>query len=198
MGTEGPIGPVGPQGPIGPVGPQGPVGPEGPEGPIGPQGPVGPVGPAGPTGPEGKEGKEGPEGKAASLEFGYGYELATVADATVVGGADVPFSNNGPLSGVTHTAGTTTFTIPTAGSYRIGYRLGYTAGVGAQLAIAVNGTVDASTPVTLNSSAGEVSGEAILTLAAGDIVTLRNNSAIAFTMELAPVVGASLVIQRLS
>jgi hypothetical protein len=28
--------------------------------------------------------------------FGFGYHLATIADATVIGGADVPFSNNGP------------------------------------------------------------------------------------------------------
>ncbi len=118
--------------------------------------------------------------------------MATVADATVAGGADVPFSNNGPLSGVTHTAGTTTVTVPIAGTYQIDYSVTITLGVGSSIAIAVNGTVDASTPITALVTAGEVSGTAMLTLAAGDVITLRNNSAIPFTMTLAPNVGAQL------
>lgn len=39
-------------------------------------------------------------------------------------------------------------------------------------------------------------GDPIVSLAAGDVVTLRDNSAIPFVMNLAPGVGASLVIQR--
>jgi hypothetical protein len=113
-------------------------------------------------------------------------------DATVVGGADIPFSNNGPLSGITHTAGTTTVTVPTAGSYQIDYSISITAGIGAAIAIAVNGTVDASTPITALVATGELVGTAILTLAAGDVVTLRNNSLIALTTSLAPNVGAQL------
>jgi hypothetical protein len=124
--------------------------------------------------------------------------LATVADATVVGGADVPFSNNGPLSGVTHTAGTTTVTVPTAGSYQIDYDISYTAGVGASIAIAINGTVDASTNIPLLVATGDLSGTAILTLAAGDVLTLRNNSATPLTLTLAPDVGSQLNVILLS
>jgi hypothetical protein len=116
--------------------------------------------------------------------------LATIADATVVGGADVPFSNNGPLAGVTHTAGTTTITVPTAGTYQIDYYISITAGVGSQIAIAVNGTVNASTPVTALVAVGEISGTAMITLAAGDVLTLRNNSATPLVMTLAPGVGS--------
>jgi hypothetical protein len=126
------------------------------------------------------------------VNFGYTYQLATIADSTVVGGADVPFSNNGPLSSVVHTPGTTTITVATAGSYKIDYGLSYTAGIGAAIAIAVNGTVEASTQITLLTSTGMVYGSAMLTLAAGDVITLRNNSATAITTVLAPGRGAGL------
>jgi hypothetical protein len=132
------------------------------------------------------------------ITFGYVYELATVADATVLGNADVPFSNNGPLSGVTHTAGTATVTVPTTGTYQINYSVNITVGVGSAIALAVTGTVDASTNIPALVAVGEVSGTAMLTLAAGDVLTLRNNSAVPFTMNLAPGVGAQMDVIFLS
>jgi len=110
----------------------------------------------------------------------------------------VPFSNNGPLEGVSHTAGTTTFIVPATGVYRVDFDLSYTAGVGSALAIAVNGTVDSSTNVDVLTATGEVSGQSMLVLAAGDVITLRNNSAVPITTDEAPGVGASLAIHRLS
>ncbi|WAJ26040.1 BclA C-terminal domain-containing protein [Lacrimispora xylanolytica] len=101
------------------------------------------------------------------------------------------------MAGVTHTAGTTTVTVPTAGVYQIDYYVTITAGIGASIAIAVNGTVDPSTPVTALVATGEVSGTAMLTLAAGDVLTLRNNSAVALTLALAPSVGAQFNIIEL-
>ncbi len=220
IGPIGPIGPMGPQGlqgldgPIGPQGLQGPAGLDGATGPMGPQGtagldgatgPMGPQGPAGLNGIDGSNGldgatgpmgPQGPAGTGAATTWGYGYELAV--DGTVIGGADVPFSNNGPLSGVTHTAGTTTFTVPSTGTYQVNYSISHTDGVGATIAIAVDGTVDGSTPVQLLTAAGMVSGSAMLTLAAGDVVTLRNNSAVALTMPLAPSVGAQLNINMMA
>ena len=127
----------------------------------------------------------------------YGYEVATIGAATVVGGADVPFSNNGPLTGVTHTSDTTTFIVNVQGTYLINYDVSMTTGVGSQLAIAVNGTVDASTPITALVATGEISGSAVIDLAAGDVITLRNNSAIPLTMNLAPGAGAQMTILRL-
>ncbi len=114
-----------------------------------------------------------------------------------MGGADVPFSNNGPLSNVTHTAGTTTVTVTTAGNYRITYSVNITAGIGSAIAIAINGTVDASTSVPVLVATGEVSGSAILYLAAGDVITLRNNSATPLTTDLAPSAGAQLNLMKL-
>jgi hypothetical protein len=130
--------------------------------------------------------------------YAYCYQLATVADATVVGGADLVLSNNGPLSGITHTAGTTPITVPNAGTYKVEYSVSITAGIGAQMAIAVNGTVDASTAVDFLVATGNISGTAMLTLAAGDVITLRNNSAVPFTTTLSPGVGAQLTVTQLN
>ncbi|WP_424141320.1 BclA C-terminal domain-containing protein, partial [Sporosalibacterium faouarense] len=193
-GDTGPTGATGDTGPTGPTGPTGATGPTGPTGVTGPTGPTGPTGATGATGPTGATGDTGPTGSGLN-SYGYVYQLATIGNATVAGGADVPFSNNGPLAGgVSHTAGTTTVTVPNTGDYEIIYSVNITAGVGASIAIAVNGTVDTSTPVTALVATGEVTGHAILSLAAGDVLTLRNNSAIPLTTDLAPAVGAQLDI----
>jgi len=81
--------------------------------------------------------------------------------------------------------------------YEINYSVNITAGVGSQIAIAVNDTVDASTPISVLVATGEISGSAVLSLATGDVITLRNNSAIPFTMDLAPAVSAQLTAMKL-
>jgi hypothetical protein len=135
--------------------------------------------------------------RVEDTDSGYAYHLPNIANATVLGGADIPFSNNGPLENVTHTAGTTTLTVPTAGNYLVKYGVTITAGVGSAVAIAVNGTVDASTNLTALVATGNMSGTAILNLAAGDVLTLRNNSAVAMTLTLAPSVGAQISLVKL-
>jgi hypothetical protein len=137
-----------------------------------------------------------PSGAGAS-DYGYVYQLATLIDATVVGGADVPFSNNGPLNGITHTQNTTIITIPTTGDYEIDYSISITAGVGAAMAVAVNGVVDASSAITILTPVGHISGKAIIPLTAGDVITLRNNSATPLVLSLAPSVGAQMTVRKL-
>jgi hypothetical protein len=44
---------------------------------------------------------------------------------------------------------------------------------------------------------GNISGSAIMTLAAGDVVTLRNNSFVALTLALSPAVSAQLTFKKL-
>ena len=202
-GASGPSGPAGPAGASGPSGPAGPAGASGPSGPSGPAGLDGLPGPPGPPGLDGLPGPPGPQGPPGPAgtglnAYGYVYELATIADATVVGGADVVLSNNGPLSNVSHTAGTTTITVTTAGQYHVSWYVNITAGVGSSFAVVVNGAVDPSTNVNSLVVTGEVSGNAILTLVAGDVLTLRNNSAIPATLNLAPGVGAGFTVEQLS
>ncbi|WP_431603211.1 BclA C-terminal domain-containing protein, partial [Clostridium beijerinckii] len=154
----------------------------------------GDTGVTGPTGDTGVTGPTGPTGAGLAAD-GYVYEFATVVGATVAAGTDIPFSNNGPLSNITHVPGATTVTVLVAGVYEINYGASITAGIGSQIAIAVNGTVDASTPISALVATGQILGSAILTLAAGDVITLRNNSALALT--LAPSVGAQLTLKKL-
>ncbi|MBV7277006.1 collagen-like protein, partial [Clostridium sp. PL3] len=195
-GDTGATGATGDTGATGATGDTGATGATGDTGATGATGDTGATGATGDTGATGATGDTGATG-AGLAASGYVYELATIADSTVVGGADVPFSNNGPLIGITHTPGTTTITVASAGVYQINYNISITAGVGAQVAIAVNGTVDASTPITALVATGEMSGSAILTLAAGDVITLRNNSATPLVLTLAPGVGAQLTIMKL-
>ncbi|MGH4052942.1 MAG: BclA C-terminal domain-containing protein [Clostridium sp.] len=168
----------------------------GPTGFTGATGVTGTTGVTGVTGVTGSTGTTGATG-AGLAAFGYVYQLAIIADATVIGGVDVPFSNNGPLSNITHTAGTTTITVTTTGNYQIYYSVNITSGVGSAISIAINGTVDASTTVSVLVSTGEVSGDAIISLVAGDVITLQNNSAIPLTTDLAPSIGAQVTIIRL-
>ncbi|MDY3561942.1 DUF4214 domain-containing protein [Gemmata sp. JC673] len=212
-------GPAGPQGPAGPAGATGATGPQGAQGPQGVQGAQGLQGVQGaqglqgtpgtpgtpgiqgiqgPQGPQGLQGPAGTNGAGVSSIFSA-YQLATIADSTVVGGADVPFSTNrAAVSGdVTHTTGTTTFTVTASGTYRLTATLNYTAGVGAVIAFAVNGLpLLGWTP--LLTATGQVVLDTTVTFAAGDVVTLRNNSATPLTMTLAPGAGATLTIDRIS
>ena len=77
---------------------------------------TGETGTTGTTGETGSTGATGATGSGLST-YGYVYHLATALTSAVAGGADVPFSNNGPLSGVTHTAGATGITVPIGGVY---------------------------------------------------------------------------------
>nr|WP_243112492.1 MULTISPECIES: hypothetical protein [Acutalibacteraceae] len=102
------------------------------------------------------------------------------------------------MSGVTHTAGATTVTVPADGSYQINYGISITAGLGSSIVIEVNGTPDPSTQISALVTTGELSGTATLTLATGDSLTLVNNSAVGLTLSLAPNVGAQFDIIFLS
>lgn len=89
-------------------------------------------------------------------------------------------------------------TVPTAGVYEVQYSINITAGIGAAMAIAVNGSVDSSSSVPVLVATGALSGRTLLTLAAGDVITMRNNSAVAMTLALAPSVGAQLTVKRVN
>ncbi|ODA38705.1 Flagellar hook-length control protein FliK [Desulfosporosinus sp. BG] len=128
--------------------------------------------------------------------FGYVYTLDAVAQA-VLPGTDVVFSSNGPLVNETHTAGTAPITVALAGNYQIDYSVSITLGIGSEIAIAVNGVVNPSTLITALVATGQVTGQAIIALAAGDVITLRNASGVALTLATAPEVGAQMTIDKL-
>jgi hypothetical protein len=110
----------------------------------------------------------------------------------------VLFSNNGPLSGVAHSPGSAVFFVATAGVYEIDYTVNITAGFGSQFALTVNASVDSSTQTLASTGNQSIGGSVVLSLAAGDVITLRNNSSVAATLTVAPSPGARLTIKKLN
>lgn len=104
----------------------------------------------------------------ASLEaWGYVYQMNT---QTVPVGANVNFSNNGPLNGITHTPGTATVTVTAAGTYNLTFSIYTTQNNPQDWAVVVNGTARQR----FNSAGQTITGTTALTLEAGDRVTIRN------------------------
>ena len=166
-------------------------------GETGPTGPQGDTGETGPTGPQGDTGDTGPTGPVAS--YGYVYLLADDETDTVAAGADVPFSNNGPLSGVTHTETTTDVVVPSTGTYQIDYGVNLVGGAAmAAIAIAVNGTPVPSTNISAPTSNDNLMGTAMLVLAASDVLSLQNTGALPFTVDQDPNIGAQLNIIQIA
>ncbi len=177
-------------GQTGPTGATGLAGPTGATGLTGLTGVTGITGPSGPSGPTGASG-------AGLNAYGYIYVLASPTGTTVPAETDITFTNNGPLVGVTHIANSGSLATSTAGQFEVDWKVNLTSGVGSAFAVAVNGTVDPSTNVNVLVATGQVSGDSIITLAAGDVVTLRNNSVVAATLDQSPGVGASMTIKQL-
>jgi hypothetical protein len=201
IGLSGSTGASGPTGLIGPIGLTGSTGATGPTGTDGVNGDTGPTGATGADGPTGATGVTGAAGAAAPSEYAYIYNL----DAQVVPlNADVTFSTNGPIGStvVSHAPGTDTITVNTPGVYEINFSV---SGVEPnQFTVFVNGI-----PVpgsTYGSGAGTQlnAGMTIVSLLAGDAVTLRNfTSAAAVTLQTLAGgtevnVNASIMFQRLS
>ncbi|PEX70049.1 BclA C-terminal domain-containing protein, partial [Bacillus cereus] len=208
-----PIGPIGPTGITGATGIQGIQGIQGNPGLIGPIGPTGPTGLQGiqgiqgipgPTGLPGTAGATGPTGPAGLTVSGlsqYAYVFNTAAQVVALE-APILFNSHGRItSGFTHTLGTSQMTVINAGDYKISFSV---SGVEPnQFALFLNGA-----PVTnsiYGSGAGtqQNNGQTILTLAAGDIITLNNHtSAAAVTLQTLAGgtqtnVNASIVIEKL-
>lgn len=118
-------------------------------------------------------------------EYAYFYNLAV--SATVAIGAPFPFDTNGPFtSGFLHTASATPatsapITIVNAGTYLVQYTA--TVAEARQIALYVNGAVVLSTIYGQATGTAVTTGMAIITVAAGAVLTLRNHlSAAALTL----------------
>jgi len=202
---QGPIGPQGPMGIPGLVGPQGPAG-----GPVGPQGPAGAQGPAGPAGSQGIQGAigmTGPQGPAGTGGGGAGFVPAygliyNLSAENVAVGAAVTFDSNGALAGVSHPASSSMITVAAAGTYSVSFIV---SGVQAnQFALFVNGIAQQFTVAGAGAGTQQNSGQSILVLPAGSVLSLVNYSSNA-AVSLASFVGgtqanvnASLLIERIA
>jgi hypothetical protein len=102
--------------------------------------------------------------------------------AVIIGGAAIPFNLNAQFSGIVHAPGATDITIASTGNYKIDYTVNAAIGSGAEVAVAVNGTAMLSTSASIHQNNSQVSGSTILELAAGDVISLLNDSLIGLTL----------------
>lgn len=186
QGVTGPTGPVGPTGPQGPQGPQGLQGLQGVQGVTGPQGETGATGPVGPQGPQGLQGVQGatgatgatgPQGAAGTGLIAYGGLYGTTTDAVALTTTPValPLGTQMPSSNLTY--GTNSVTVTDAGTYELAYGVRGSMSDGSSLTVSVgqNGTAIAATTITDALTSGtpsSVHGQTIVTLSAGDVLTL--------------------------
>ena len=204
-GARGPIGPQGPVGPIGPTGATGATGATGPQGPIGltgatgatgAQGPIGltgatgPQGPAGPIGPQGPQGEVGPQGPA-----GTGDAIYTNSGAVEVeSGQTIPLSLTLQTPDSTMSVADNGVTVSQTGYYLVSYYIGGSVATNEFVtSLYVNDTAIANENIVQSNSAGAASKTALLSLNAGDTITLRNTSATEATLS-----NASITVLRLA
>lgn len=127
--------------------------------------------------------------------YGYVYSLSSTA-ITVLSNTDVIFTRNGPLENITHSPNTIQVFIRKSGVYQVYYGVNNIAG-NAAISLAVNGAVHPSATIPLDVTESETSGKVLLNLRTGDFLALRNNSAGAITLAVAPAVGAQLTLVRI-
>ena len=198
-GVTGTAGTAGVTGVTGVTGGTGVTGSTGVTGGTGATGITGVTGSTGVTGGTGATGITGVTGTAELSEFAYIYNLGA---QVVPIDADIIFDTNGPLTpGITHAPGTTDILVTTPGIYKITFSV---SGVEPnQFALFVD---DALVPGTVyGSGAGTQQnvGQAIVSLSASDVVTVRNfSSAAAVTLQTLAGgtetnVNASIVIERI-
>ena len=200
-GSTGATGSIGSTGPTGSTGSTGSTGVAGATGVTGATGPTGSTGATGPTGATGSTGATGATGPANSIGYAYVYNTSTQSVAVE---AAVLFNNNGPLVGVTHSISSSTqnIVITNAGTYAIIFSVSGTEPN--QFALFVNSIVAPSTIYGSGAGTQQNTCLSMLTLGAGDILTLVNHSS-ASAVTLATIVGgtqanvnASVFIEQLA
>jgi hypothetical protein len=186
-------------GPVGPAGAAGGTGARGAAGRQGSTGPAGPAGATGATGVAGAPGATGPTGPPHSTAYAYVY----ITDFQVVPiETDVVFDTAGVLNGVTFAAPSPAVTIDSSGDYKVTFAL---AGVEPnQFALFVNGVEAPGSVYGHATGTSETNGQLIVTLVAGDVLTVRNHTSVAAVL-LSPFAGgtalnvtASLLIEKLN
>lgn len=214
QGVTGPTGPVGPQGPQGPQGLQGVQGATGPQGETGATGPVGPqglqgatgatgaTGPQGAIGPTGPTGPAGPAGAAGTGLIAYAGLYGTTTDAVALTTTPValPLGTQMPSSNLTY--GTNNVTVTDAGTYELAYGVRGSMSDGSSLTVSVgqNGTAIAATTITDALTSGtpsSVHGQTIVTLSAGDVLTLLASDSGSATWTPGSGVNTYLTVKKL-
>jgi hypothetical protein len=192
-GSTGPTGATGATGAAGPTGPTGPTGPQGVQGPAGSPGATGATGPAGTTGPTGATGATGPtgpQGPTGVIAFTSFYALMPGDNAaTIAAGAPILFPQDGPTTGAATRLTSSTFTIATTGSYRIGVQV--SVAEAGQIQLAVGGTGIATTVVGRAGPTTQLVIDTIVSLNVGDVLSVINPPGNATSLTITPIAGGT-------
>ena len=212
-GTAGVAGPMGPSGTAGATGANGAIGPAGPNGAAGVAGPSGPAGSAGAAGANGVDGAIGPAGPtgatgatgasgAGAVEFADFYALMAPDNAaTVANLADVKFPNNGPAFGGITRLTPGTFNLSAIGTYQVMFQV--SVDEPGQLAVALNGSVVASSVVGRATGTSLFFGVSLITTTAANTQLSIKNAGSPAALTITPKAGgpgevsAHVVITRL-
>ncbi|MDX6669841.1 MAG: hypothetical protein QOI91_204 [Solirubrobacteraceae bacterium] len=203
QGVQGEVGAAGTPGAAGAQGATGSTGVTGATGSTGVAGPPGTAGADGATGPTGAIGATGPTGPAGSstpARYAYVYNLGA---QTVPVEADIAFDTNGPLAaGITHAPGTADVAFASPGVYKVTFSVSGTEP--SQMALFLNGAFVGGTLYGSGAGTQQNTGQAIVTIAAGDLLTVRNHTSSA-AVGLASNIGgtqanvnASVLIEQLN
>lgn len=133
-------------------------------------------------------------------EYGYIYNLTP---QVVARNADILFDSNGVMTpGITHILGSTQIIVSVPGDYEVTFSVSGTESN--QFALFLNGSQVAGTVYGSGAGTQQNNGQAIFTIPAGGVLTLRNRLSAA-AVGLASVIGgteanvnASIVIKMLS
>jgi hypothetical protein len=132
----------------------------------------GTTGAGGATGPSGAT---GPAGSAGTAQYGYVYNLAA---QNLPLQADVAFDTNGLMTaGITHVAGSTVLVLVNAGTYQVTYSVSGTQIT--QMALFVDGDLVLGSDYGSGAGTQQNTGQAIVTVAGGAVLTLRNHTSAA-------------------
>ena len=189
----GPIGATGASGASGPSGPAGIAGATGPSGLVGDTGPAGATGSIGLTGDTGPTEANGPAGGIAD----YAY-LANLGPETVFPSLPFTFDTVSPITPtITYNPATGGITLLDLGNYKLSYVIAGSSLAGSQIGLSVNGLPVPITSYTFTAVGGQTTGQAIITVNAGDTLTLANTGATPITLTLGTTVNVSMIIERL-
>jgi hypothetical protein len=174
-GTDGATGTAGATGPAGAAGTAGPAGADGASGPAGAKGDSGDTGPQGSTGADGATGATGADGSSGFGDYLYVYNLTA---QTIAVEAPIPFDTNGAMSdGFTHAPGTANIEVVNAGVYKVTFSVSGTEP--SQMALFRNGAPVPGSIYGSGAGTQETTGQAIVTLGAGDMLTVVNHTSAA-------------------
>ncbi len=134
---------------------------------------------------------------SASSSAVYGFATNSNANITILlGGTNIPLPNTQRFSGVTIDGSNSSLTIATTGTYRIDYNINLTSSITAGTRLVINGTPESSSVLTPSSSTNKYQAGTIVSLVAGDVISLQfYNILAAVTLQNGQ--GAALTIQKL-